>query len=90
VARWGGEEFAVLLVGTGKAAAGPVTEKAREAIKAAPWSEIADDLEVTVSAGIAAFSELEGVPQALELLKLADRRLYEAKRSGRDRVSAGG
>ncbi|HEX7001121.1 MAG TPA: GGDEF domain-containing protein [Trueperaceae bacterium] len=90
VARWGGEEFAVLLVGTGKPAAGPVTEKAREAIKAAPWAEIADDLEVTVSAGIAAFSELEGAPQALELLKLADRRLYEAKRSGRDRVSAGG
>lgn len=89
VARWGGEEFAVLLVGTGKAAAGPVTEKAREAIKTAPWRDVADGLEVTVSAGIAAFSELEGAAQALDLLKLADRRLYEAKRSGRDRVSAG-
>ena len=90
VARWGGEEFAVLLVGTGKASAGPVTEKAREAIKMVPWGEIANGLEVTVSAGIGAFSELEGAAQALDLLKLADRRLYEAKRSGRDRVSAGG
>ena len=90
VARWGGEEFAVLLVGTGKASAGPVTEKAREAIKMVPWGEIANGLKVTVSAGIGAFSELEGAVQALDLLKLADRRLYEAKRSGRDRVSAGG
>ncbi len=90
VARWGGEEFAVLLVGTSKVAAGPVTEKAREAIKSAPWFEIADGLEVTVSAGIAAVSELDGVAQALDLLKLADRRLYDAKRGGRDRVSAGG
>ncbi len=89
VARWGGEEFAVLLVGTGKAAAGPVTDKARAAVKAVMWDEIADGLEVTVSAGIAAMSELESVGQALDLLKLADRRLYQAKNSGRDRVSVG-
>ena len=56
---------------------------------AAAWEELAPGLEVTVSAGIAAVSELPGQPNALDLLKLADRRLYRAKGLGRNRVAAG-
>lgn len=40
--------------------------------------------EVTVSLGLAS-SEVDAVPEALQLLELADRRLYLAKEAGRDR-----
>ena len=89
VARWGGEEFAVLLVETSLEAAQRVADNARQAVAAAAWEELAPGLEVTVSAGIAAVSELPGQPNALDLLKLADRRLYRAKGLGRNRVAAG-
>lgn len=89
VARWGGEEFAVLLVGTPKEAAERVADKARLAVEGAGWDELAPGLEVTVSAGVASVRELTGSPSALELLKLADRRLYQAKSRGRNRVAAG-
>lgn len=89
VARWGGEEFAVMLVGTPKPAAERVAEKARVAVATTGWDELAPGLEVTVSAGVASVRELPGSPHALELLKLADRRLYQAKSHGRNRVAAG-
>jgi len=89
VARWGGEEFAVLLVSTPKEAAERVAEKARQAVAATAWGELAPGLEVTVSAGVASMREVAGAPNALELLKLADRRLYQAKSLGRNRVAAG-
>jgi diguanylate cyclase len=89
VARWGGEEFAVMLTSTTKEAAERVADRAREAVAAADWSEVAPGLEVTVSAGVASVREMQGGPNALELLRLADRRLYLAKSSGRNRVTAG-
>lgn len=89
VARWGGEEFAVLLVATPKEAAERVADRAREAVAATNWGALAPGLEVTVSAGVASVRELPGAPSALELLKLADRRLYQAKSRGKNRVAAG-
>lgn len=58
VARWGGEEFAVLLPGAGKAAACDVAEKVREDVAAAEWGDLAGDLTVTVSAGVACLSDV--------------------------------
>jgi diguanylate cyclase (GGDEF)-like protein len=74
VARWGGEEFvAILPVGLDGAVI--FCERARVAV-----AEIGN---VTVSAGIAEVAADEPVSDAIER---ADRRLYEAKRGGRDRV----
>ena len=88
VARWGGEEFAILLPNTRKESASLVADKARTAIAEHDWFSVAPGLNVTVSAGVAAVSEARGGDKAIELLKLADRRLYVAKDQGRDRVVA--
>lgn len=88
VARWGGEEFAVLLPETDKTAAVLVAEKARNAVAAADWSSVAPGLQITVSAGVAAASEAGADNEGMGLLRLADRRLYAAKNAGRNRTAA--
>jgi diguanylate cyclase (GGDEF)-like protein len=81
-ARIGGEEFAVLLPGTAPAEARTVAERLRESVAALDLSDLAADLRVTVSAGVAGWSS--GGPK--ELLAAADAALYAAKRAGRNRV----
>ncbi|MEV4639808.1 GGDEF domain-containing protein [Actinoplanes sp. NPDC049548] len=84
-ARMGGEEFLMVLPGLADPDAGPWLEALRLAIREHPWTPVTGDLPVTVSIGA-----VVGVPGAGEdqaaLLAEADRRLYEAKRNGRDRV----
>lgn len=87
IARYGGEEFAILLPNTDAAQATMACEKLRERVAAVEWARVAQGLQVTISAGVAS-----GQPgmAAEEIMQLADRRLYTAKRAGRDRVVAGG
>ena len=85
VGRYGGEEFIVLL--THAVSANDVCEKLRSAVAAYPWSEIASGLTVTISAGVATGARPFD-PSAL--VHEADRRLYRAKESGRNRVVGAG
>ena len=82
-ARFGGEEFAVLLVETSQSAGMEVAERLRIAIK---------DLETPSGARITASFGVAECPThaqtASGILKAADVALYEAKRNGRDRVVA--
>jgi diguanylate cyclase (GGDEF)-like protein len=82
-ARIGGEEFALLLPGAALPGALELAERLRAAIAAAPVEAGGARLAVTVSLGCATLGP--GEP-ADALLARADARLYEAKRSGRDRV----
>lgn len=84
LARIGGEELAALLPGATLAAAAEVAERIRRAVcdTTIPGAGVA--LEVTVSLGCAALSVEE--KEAAPLLARADARLYDAKRSGRNRV----
>lgn len=85
VARLGGEEFAVLLTGGMQPAAlHGLAEKIRQAFEQYGWNAVAPGLTLTVSIGAARLSEVDYHP--LRLLKLADDRLYAAKRGGRNRV----
>jgi len=84
-ARIGGEEFAVLLVETSKEGAVEVAERLRLAIKAL---EIPGAGHITASFGVAECPS--DAQTASDILKAADVALYEAKRSGRDRVVATG
>jgi diguanylate cyclase (GGDEF)-like protein len=83
VARIGGEEFAVVFSGIGLRRAQEVCERIRAAIAAGPWADIAPALTVTISVGVA---DIEADESASEGLATVDRLLYDAKRSGRNRV----
>jgi diguanylate cyclase (GGDEF)-like protein len=85
-ARFGGEEFALLVPGRGSQAV-VVAERVRQAIAdihaGAPDRNHVPDI-VTASAGIATFPV--DARDAEELFEQADRALYEAKRRGRNRI----
>jgi diguanylate cyclase (GGDEF)-like protein len=81
--RYGGEEFAIVLVETGKDP-DQVGERLRAAVEEEPVETDAGPVRVTVSVGAV---ELESEHATLEaLLRAADGALYEAKRAGRNRV----
>ncbi|MEG4420858.1 diguanylate cyclase, partial [Microcoleus sp. LAD1_D5] len=85
-ARYGGEEFAAILPTTDAAGAIAVAESMRQAIRdlAIPHEQSDVSVIVTVSMGIATvIPTAETSPD--ELVALADRALYDAKRQGRDR-----
>jgi two-component system cell cycle response regulator len=94
IGRWGGEEFLVVAPGTSAAQALGLAERLRQAVAAHSF-----ELEVgegssrrpvlhwqTLSFGVAMFDP--AMRDEHDLLALADRRLYAAKRAGRDRTVA--
>jgi diguanylate cyclase (GGDEF)-like protein len=85
-ARIGGEEFVVLLPGENPESAVRVAEEIRQAMirRAVPHPSSPSGVQ-TVSVGVAAVVPQDGQSMR-ELLRLADRALYRAKDSGRDRV----
>lgn len=89
IARWGGEEFAVVLPGHALAQAQEVAGRARQAIQGANLrhERSGTAATVTVSLGVASMQPPAGADWA-ELFAQADAALYEAKRTGRNRVSA--
>jgi diguanylate cyclase (GGDEF)-like protein len=93
VARYGGEEFAVVMPDTDSAAAHEVAERIRLAISALAEPLTADQV-VTASVGVATLNGIERQPpdqiaeqqSTDQLVERADNALYEAKRTGRNRV----
>jgi diguanylate cyclase (GGDEF)-like protein len=85
VARIGGEEFAILLPATNRLGAAVLAERIRAAIEQAEFPADGKALAVTVSVGIASLAA-EPVDSIDELLAIADKRLYLAKNSGRNRI----
>ena len=84
--RYGGEEFLVLIAETEQANVLRTAERLRRVIADAPFEHDGMGLAVTASFGVA-FSGCAGVGAAA-LLKMADRALYRAKASGRNRCAA--
>jgi diguanylate cyclase (GGDEF)-like protein len=87
IARYGGEEFAVILPDMDKAGAASVAELLRQKIAqlAIPHAGASGAPYVTISVGVATQAPLQPV-EVPGLIGAADRALYMAKRSGRDRV----
>lgn len=85
LARWGGEEFVLLLPDTGLAAACQVVDRWRRRQGDAPLQADEDVLHVRFSAGVAQHLDGESVEQTIAR---ADAALYRAKALGRDRVVA--
>lgn len=81
LARWGGEEFLVILPGTEQTGAHQLAETLRAAVAEAPIAPVGT---VTISAGVATFRPGEAVQQ---WIARADEALYDAKENGRNRVA---
>jgi diguanylate cyclase (GGDEF)-like protein len=82
--RWGGEEFLVVLPDTTLDVALGIVERVREEALHIKGGAAADDLKVSLSAGLATN---EGNPTSLdEIIACADAALYDAKKGGRDLV----
>ncbi len=82
IARFGGEEFVVLLPETDEQAALQTIETIREAVANCPFHFREKPLSITLSAGIAVFS---GNATPEQVFERADTALYEAKLNGRNR-----
>lgn len=91
LARYGGEEFVILARSTGRTEATRLAERIRQSV-----SELAIDVaehervRITVSIGVATLAEAGANPNHNDLLQLADKRLYQAKDAGRNRVQSEG
>ena len=85
VARIGGEEFCILLPGTNKLGAAVLAERIRKAVEAATTSVDSHKIKISISAGLVTASS-ENCDKFEDLVKIADKRLYLAKNSGRNRI----
>ena len=83
--RWGGEEFVIVLEGSGLKDARLVAERIRRAVEKSVCRHDKQEIRVTMSFGCAKFEPERSVE---ENIQVADRRLYRAKESGRNRVIA--
>ncbi len=81
--RLGGEEFAVLLPDTDLAGAAQLAERLRLALESSLIGHPPTQMRVTASFGVSSFP---AAAAAEDLLTDADRRLYDAKRTGKNRV----
>ena len=88
VGRWGGEEFLAILPGTDEAGALHIAERIREKVEQFSIIFNRQTIRTTASIGVANFPR-DG--NSVEfLLRAADAALYEAKKTGRNRVVAAG
>ncbi len=85
-ARYGGEEFVVVTRGIPIIGAANLAERLRVAIAERVIEHGDEQLSVTASFGVASLANMPGEPNAASLLEAADRALYTAKSSGRNRV----
>ena len=84
VARWGGDEFTLLLPKTALPGALLLAEKIRGAVTNAPFRVDSGPLDITISVGVAAYPEHGS--SGKDLVAAADAAMYRAKAGGRNRV----
>jgi diguanylate cyclase (GGDEF)-like protein len=85
LARTGGEEFAILLPDTKELAALAIAERVRQAVEELEVHFESGPIKLTVCAGVAQLDPAKGWE---EMMRLADSAMYEAKKHGRNLVSA--
>lgn len=86
VGRLGGEEFVLLLPDYDAAAGWAACEEVRRAVEDYAWAPLTGELPVTASIGLTTTADAAATPSTV--LASADRNLYTAKRTGRNRVCA--
>jgi diguanylate cyclase len=86
IARFGGEEFVLLMPATVPAVGAKLLENLRASIEACPFHFKGEPVTITLSMGLTAFRPGE---HSDSVLKRADQALYRAKHAGRNRVELG-
>jgi diguanylate cyclase (GGDEF)-like protein len=89
LARYGGDEFAIVFPEADAGAALKVCEKLRSLVASSPFSFGSQTMPVTTSIGLQSYDHAYGNMSVDQLVAAADSRLYEAKKAGRNRVCAG-
>ena len=85
VARYGGDELAVMLIETDTKSAPEVAEKLKQAIGSHAFQWRTKQLSVNLSIGLAT-APAPGIKEVSDLIDAADRALYQAKRAGRNTI----
>ncbi len=86
--RYGGEEFVVVMPDTDAVAAGVIAERLRGLIEGQPFIVRSAGVSISITASLGIASNEAGAQTPEELMKQADKALYEAKNGGRNRVVA--
>ena len=86
IARFGGEEFVILMPETSARDAKNVAEKLRQKIESSPFNFKKEPVQITVSFGLSEFAQNES---ADDVFSRADKALYRAKEQGRNKVLVG-
>lgn len=87
VCRYGGEEISIILPNTNNDMAVNIAEKLRSIIAEKTFHLTSNrESKVTVSLGVSTYGEIDGI-NAQDLISAADKRLYNAKENGRNRVN---
>lgn len=84
MARWGGEEFILLLKNGASGENGMVVERIRTAVEKGVLDYGGDEIRITMSFGLAAVRRVDQDSDAAVIR--ADRMLYKAKKTGRNKV----
>ena len=85
IARYGGEEFIIVMPQTGAEGAKSQAERVRESVANGVYEGLPEGAKVTVSVGVAEF-DFHEMLDGEALIRAADSALYEAKRTGKNRV----
>lgn len=87
LARWGGEEFIIFLPYTQEQEASTLATRLCENIAKLSFTQSQQKVNVTASIGIV--TSCSAINQLPMLIEVADKHLYQAKRAGRNQISAG-
>jgi diguanylate cyclase (GGDEF)-like protein len=86
LARYGGEEFVVVMPQTEASGAATIAGRLREAVEGMAMDVAGQPVKVTISIGVASYVPQSGKLSVEEFIDRADKALYDAKNSGRNRV----